>query len=334
MRSKELAASSSGRDRGLSHRLRSFDDLGVVVALAALVVVIGVLRPSFVSIESVENVTRQAAVFGIIALGMVFLLAMREIDLSVGSIYGLVTVSIAVLIRGGLDPWLAAAIGIGLGAVLGAVNGLLANALKLPAIIVTLGTLSMYRGLTHIVSDGRTIADFPRDHPMFRVLSGEYLGLPAPLWVAVGLTVVLSILFGSTRFGVMVRAIGSNEQVARLSGVPIGRIRLLALVLVGALCGIAAVLSIAIFRAADPNVGVGWEMLAIASAIIGGTSLAGGSGTVLGALVGALIIAVIRSGLIHFGVTANWSIFATGAVIIGAVTLDGLIRRRRRPEAA
>jgi ribose transport system permease protein len=263
------------------------------------------------------------------ALGMVFLLAMREIDLSVGAIYGVSVISAALLMRDGLDPWLGMAVGIGVGAGLGAVNGLLANGLGLPTIIITLGTMSMFRGLMLIISGSETVSGLPTDHGFFTFFGGSFLRLPAALWGLVALTVLLAVLFKKTRFGFTVRAIGSNEQAAHLSGVPIKRVRLKVMVLMGALCGISGMFTLAFFGGADPSLGVGNELLVIAAAIIGGTGLAGGTGTVVGALLGALLISVIQSGLIQFGVNANWSTFVTGAVIIAAVALDALIRRYR-----
>jgi ribose transport system permease protein len=261
---------------------------------------------------------------------MVFLLSMREIDLSVGSIYAVVIMECAILMSDGHNPWLVAAIGLVIGMGLGAANGILANLFGLPALIITIGTLSMYRGLTLILSDNRYISGLPRDHAFFTFFGGVYYRVPASVWAFGILAAVLTVLFRSTRYGFVVRAIGSNEDAARLSGIPISRIRVVTLTLSGLLSAISGLLTLAYFQSADPNLGAGYELLVIAAAVIGGTSLAGGSGTVLGAVLGALLISVISSGLIQFGVSANWSSFVTGAVIIGAVGLDALIRRRRR----
>lgn len=307
----------------------SFSEVGIVVALVTMVAVTGAFHPRFLALDSLVNVGRQAAFFGIMALGMVFLLSMREIDLSVGSIYVLTIVFAAVLIQRGADPWLAALAGVVAGVLLGAFNGVLANALRIPSIIATLGTLSMYRGLAMVLTDSRPIGNLPRDHSFFTVAGGSYLRLPVSVWALLTLTVLLAVAYRRTRFGFVVRAIGSNQEAARLTGMSIERTRLLALALTGGLCGVAGMLTLAFFQSGDPTLGQGYELLIIAAAIIGGTSLAGGSGTVVGALLGALTIGVIRSGLIQFGVTPSWSTFATGAVIVGAVTLDGFIRRRR-----
>ena len=315
--------------RGVASRVIGLTEFGVLLGLAVMVGVIAAFHPNFLSTRSLANLTQQASLYGVMALGMVFLLSMREIDLSVGAIYAVCIIEAAVLMQGGMNPWAAAAIGVGIGIVLGAVNGVIANVIKIPTIIVTLGSLSMFRGLALVLSDGRTIGGLPREHPFFTVLGGRWLGYPVAFWVFVGLTIALTVLYRLTRYGFVVRAIGSNEHAAHLSGIKIGRIRLVTLMLMGGLSGLAGMLTLAFFQSADSSLGTGYELLVIASAIIGGTGLAGGSGTVVGALLGALMIAVISSGLIQFGVPANWSVFATGVVIIVAVGLDSLVRRRK-----
>lgn len=321
--------SGIGRGSSLVRRLHGYNELGVLFALLTLVAVIGVMHPTFLRVPSLANVGQQAALYGIMALGMVFLLAMRELDLSVGGMYALTGITTAVLIRDGLDPWLGAVFCVAFGVALGAANGAVANLLKLPMIIVTIGTLTMYRGLGLVASGSSTVGGQPYDHGFYTVLGGTYLEVPAIVWVFVVLTILLTMVFRSTTYGFAVRAIGSNEEAARLSGYPIARIRLFTAMLVGGLSGISALMTLAFFAAADPNVGSGYELAVIAAAVIGGTGLSGGSGTVPGALMGALIISVIGAGLIQFGVSADWSIFVTGAVIVGAISLDALVRRRR-----
>lgn len=314
-------------------RVLSFNELGVTVVLVTMLLVIGGTHPNFLAAESLTSIGRTSAFVGIMALGMVFLLSMAEVDLSVGANYAFCTIFSALLIQGGVDPWVAAIAGVAMGATLGMVNGLIGNALAIPTIIVTLGTLSIYRGMSLVISGVRTIGGLPDQHTFFTVFGGNIAGFPATLWTLLILVVVLTIVYKRTRFGYLVRAIGSNPEAARLSGVPIARVRVAALMLQGALCGIAAMSTLAYFGAADPNTGTGYELLVIASAIIGGTSLSGGSGSVLGAALGSFIIAVIRSGLVQFGVPATWSIVSTGALIIGAVALDAFITRHRRAQS-
>jgi ribose transport system permease protein len=310
-------------------RVVAFQEIGVLLSLIALVLIIGAFNPGFLSRVSFTTVTNQAALYGIMALGMVFLLSMREIDISVGSMYAVTVLGAGQLMKAGLDPWLGGLAAVAIGALLGAFNGVVTNLLGIPTIIVTLGTLSMFRGLGLIISDGATVAGLPDQHPFFTRLGANLLGVPAVVWAMLLLTVVLSVIYRRTRFGIVVRAIGANEEAARLGGISVERIRLYALTLMGVLAGISGMMTLAYFGSADPTIGTGYELQVIAAAVIGGTALQGGSGTVLGALLGALIIAVIQSGLIQFGVGANWSIFATGGVIIGAVALDAAVKRQR-----
>jgi ribose transport system permease protein len=173
----------------------------------------------------------------------------------------------------------------------------------------------------------------PVDDSFFEILGGRWLGVPAAAWVAIILLVALSVLFNRTRFGTMVRAIGSNREAAAFTGIPVNRIRLYAITLTGALAGVSGILSLAYFEGADPTVGTGFELQVIAAAIIGGTAVSGGSGTVVGAMLGALIVAVINSGLVYFQVPTTYTDLITGLVILVAVGSDSLLRKRlkRRP---
>ncbi|WP_375399453.1 ABC transporter permease [uncultured Amnibacterium sp.] len=304
--------------------------LGIIAALLIIVFVTGAQHPQFLTVTSLANVAQQAAFFGIISLGMVFLLAMGEVDLSVGGNYMVCAVVGALAIQSGLDPWLAGVISIVLGAGLGFVNGLLATVLRVPVIIVTLGTLTLYMGLGLVASGSNSITDSPSDTSMFDVLGRSYLGFPAIAWVLVILTVVLALVFTRSRFGFGVRAIGSNKQAAILSGYPTARMLMQTTALVGGLAGVSSVMTVSFFAGADPNLGRSYELLVIAAAVIGGTSLTGGSGTVVGAMLGAFVIAVINAALLQFGVSADWTTLVTGAVIVAAVALDAIVRRVRR----
>jgi ribose transport system permease protein len=332
--SEEVGRPTEARRVSPLGRVGAVKELGAIVALLVLVVVISVFHPDFLSRGSLINVGQQAALYGIMAIGMVFLLSMREIDLSVGAIFAVSLLGGAVLMKSGLDPWLAGVASIVIGIALGAVNGTLTNVLGIPSIIVTLGTLSMYRGVGLIIAGGQAIGGLDTTHPFFVNLGGGFLGVPISIWALLVLVAFFSVVYNLTRFGIVVRAIGSNEQAARLSGISIRSVRLGALTLTGGFCGLSGMLSLAYFGSADPTIGTGYELQVIASAIIGGTALSGGSGTVIGALLGSLLIAVIQAGLIQFGVNANWSVFGTGAVIVAAVTLDAVIRRQRARQLA
>lgn len=311
-------------------RILSLQEFSVAVSLVALVLLIGGFHPSFLHTDVLLGTLQTASFVAIIAYGMVFLLAMTEIDLSVGGTYAFSIILSAKLMAGmGVNPWLAALTGVIAGAVMGVLNGVMASLLHLPLIIVTLGTLSLYSGIVTIISNAQPVAGLPLQSSFFTTLGGDAFGVPVAAWVALVLLVLLSFVFTKTRFGAMVRAIGSNPQAAEFSGIPIGRIRLYAVALTGALAGVTGMVSLAYFQGADPTIGAGLELQVIAAAIIGGTAVSGGRGTVPGALIGALIVAVINGGLIYFAIPTTWTNFVTGAIILAAVGTDSLLRRRR-----
>jgi ribose transport system permease protein len=337
-------APASGEDRDRTARL-SLDALrgggaralevesgSVVVATIVLAVVIGVIHPEFFAWTQIKDVLAQSVYVGILAAGMAFLIAMRELDLSVGSVFGLSLIVSALLMRSGLDPWPAAVLGVLAGGAMGLGNALLVQVITIPAIVATLATLSMFRGLALALSDGQQVTGLPAQSSFFTFLGGEALGLPVSVWVLLVVAAVLTAVLRLTPFGYRVRAIGSNPEAAAFSGVSIARVRVQALVLMGALAGLSGMMALAFFQSGDPNVGTGFELQAIAAAIIGGTPLRGGSATVVGAMFGAILLGVVNSGLVYFNVPINWSAFATGAVILAAVSLDSVLRRRRRGE--
>src|SRR6201991_4325839 len=302
----------------------------VLVATVALILFIGILHPDFLQWGQIKEVLQNSAYVGIIAAGMAFLISMREIDLSVGSMFGLSLISAALFMQHEMNPWLAALLGILLGGVMGAFNGFLVQVIAIPVIVATLATLSMYRGLSQALSDGEQVTGLPSENSFFTFVGGDFAGLPVSVWVLIlvagGLTAVLRF----TPYGYRVRSIGSNPEAATFSGISIPRVRVQTLVLIGLLCGLSGMLGLAFFISGDPNIGSGFELTAIAAAVIGGTPLRGGSATVVGAVLGAILLSAVNSGLAYFDVPVNWSNFATGAVILCAVALDSLIRGRRR----
>lgn len=315
-------------------RLARGEATSVLVATVVLVVFVGVLHPDFFNVGQLLDTLQSAVYIGLLACGMAFLLSMREIDLSVGSAFGLTVIFTGLLMTHGVPPWLAALLGVALGAVLGLVNALIVQFVAIPAIVATLATLSVYHGLSLALSGGRQVTGLPLDSSFFTFLGGKTFGVPTSVWILVLVAVALTVVLRFTPFGYRVRAIGSNPDAATFSGISIPRVRLRALVLVGLLAGLSGVLGLAFFTSGDPNIGTGFELQAIAAAIIGGTPLRGGSATVAGACFGAVLLSVVASGLQYFDIPANWSSFATGAVILAAVTLDSLLRRRRRRTAA
>jgi ribose transport system permease protein len=254
---------------------------------------------------------------------------MRELDLSVGSIYGLTSLCAAMLMHAGVPSWLGALTGLALGAVLGLVNGLLIQLFRLPSIVATLATMSIFRGLIFALSNGNQVIGLALSDPFANLVGGHLLGIPTNVWVMILVVVIFTIVLRSTPFGYRIRSIGSNPEAAAFSGLPTVSVRLWAFVVMGALGGLAGMLSLGYFGSSDPNLGTGYELLAIAAAVIGGTPLRGGKATIVGAALGSILLGVVSSGLAYFNVPINWTAFATGAVILLAVSLDSLLRRSR-----
>lgn len=312
------------------------DELGVLVALILLVGLIGLARPAILQPSTLLNLAASSVFSGTLALGIVFLLAMREIDLSFGWMFNFSAVIAALAMSNGVNPFLAAAMGIAFGAGLGLVNGVLAVALRLPVLIVTLGTFSMYRGLSLVVNRSRAVVPplEVRESAYFQLLSAELFGVvPVITLIFLALALGLHLLLHRTRLGYRTLAMGSNPEAARLAGIPIARTKLQVLTLMGAISGFSGVLFVGFRGAVDPNSGAEFLLPVIAAAIIGGTPLTGGSGTVIGALLGGLVIAVIGSGIVFLGIDAVWSTFVTGLVIVIAVAVDQLVRQGRKRRA-
>jgi ribose transport system permease protein len=315
--------------RDLTRRALAVESNSVLIATIALIVFIGICHPDFLTWDQLKEVVQNAVYVGIIAAGMAFLISMREIDLSVGSIFGLSIVCSALLMQHGWNPWLAGLAGVILAGGCGLVNAVAVQLIAIPAIVATLATLSMFRGLAQALSNGQQVTGLPATNGFFTFLGGDKLGLPVSVWVLILVVIVLTAVLRFTPYGYRVRAIGSNPEAATFSGISIPRTRVQTLVLVGLLSGVAGMLGLAFFISGDPNIGSGFELQAIAAAVIGGTPLRGGSATVVGAVLGAILLSAVNSGLAYFNVPVNWSNFATGAVILTAVALDSLIRGRR-----
>jgi ribose transport system permease protein len=326
-------APAAGRPpRSLRSRLP--EETGVIVALVALIIFIGAANPLFLQPKSLLQLLSNSAFIGMLAVGMVFVVVIRDIDLSVGWMFNFSAVIAGELMIGGVEPVLAALAGIAFGGLLGLINGVLAVGLRIPVIIITLGTLSVYRGLSLIVNGSKAVIPPDKAAPYFQLWDTKILGIIPMVAVAfVILAIVLHIVLQHTRFGYRVQAMGSNPDAARLAGIPVDRTRIMVLVLMGAISGLAGVIFLGFRGAVDTNTGDTFLLPVVAAVIIGGTPLSGGRGTILGAVLGAVIIQTIQSGILFLGIDAKWSIFVTGAAIIVAVAVDQLVRRQRTRKA-
>jgi len=319
-----------GALQGALRRVFAIDEIGVLGALIAICVFLTLASDKFLTTTNFINVSRQASFVGIMAIGMVFVISMGDIDLSVGSILMLSSVSVALALRDEYSIWLAVLLGLAVATACGLVNGVLSVVLRIPTIIVTLGTLSLFRGLGLVVTDSSPVSGYELKTWFFDNIGGKdpIFDIWISVWVMFAVGLVGWVLFNHTAFGRRVQAIGSNLQAARFSGIRIARYQIMVMTLMGFFVGIAAITVIAFNRNGSPTVGQGTELSVIAATIIGGTALTGGSGSVLGALLGALIIALISNGLALLRVDPSWATAVTGIVIIVAVTLDYIIKRR------
>ncbi len=309
----------------ITHDARQFGTFAVFVALC---VAISLMTPHFFTTGNLLNVAQQTVINAIIAVGLTFVIISGGIDLSVGSTLAFSGVVMALGLRAGWPVPLCVGVSLGVGAACGVVNGLLITLGRLPPFIATLGMMSVARGAALLVTDGRPVSGFSES---FRWLAtGEVLGLPMPVWVMIAVYALTHVVLTRTRFGRYTYAIGGNEEAAILSGVPVRIYKVGIYALGGALAGLSAVLLTARLNSAQPIAGLSYELDAIAATVIGGTSLMGGRGSVVGTLIGALIMGVLRNGLNLLGVSSFVQQVVIGAVIIAAVMLDTLMKREKR----
>lgn len=283
--------------------------------------------PYFLTVNNLSSVVRQTTVITIMAIGMTVVMASGGIDLSVGSMVGLTGVCGAMLIAGQLPVSVALLGSIAAGLLCGLFNGGAITVLKIPPFIATLGTLGIYRGLTLILTGGIPVANLTRD---FGVLAtGNLVGVvPVPLLFLVAVAAAIHFVLKYTRLGRYSYAIGSNLEAARCSGIPIGRYRLVIYALGGALTGLAGMIEAARLVTGQPTAGEGYELRVIAAVVIGGGSLNGGQGSVMGTIVGSFIMGLLSNGCNLLGVSPFVQQVIIGAVIVIAVTFDEFQRRR------
>lgn len=298
--------------------------LGPLFALILLYGLFSALAPeTFPGSINLLTMIRQTVVVVLASVGMTFVIILGGIDLSVGSAVALTTVVIARALRADHGALYAALVGVGLGALGGLVNGALVSALRITPFIVTLGTMSVLRGAAKGLANEQKIDADPRglDVLMAAPPPGEGL-VPPGVWLAFLVVALAAIVLKYSVFGRHILAIGSNERTALLCGVPVLRVRLFVYTLAGALAGLAGIMEYATLTVGDPTDSIGLELEVIAAVVIGGASLKGGQGSVVGSLVGALLMTVIKTGCTHVGVP-NWvQEILTGAIIVVAVTLD------------
>jgi len=313
--------------------------LGFILIFAiASVICVRDGRNLFLSAGNLSNVTRAISGNGIMAIGMTMVILIGGIDLSVGAILGLTATASAALLVGGMSMWLVLFLVLGISALIGLFNGVVSTKLGVQAFIVTLASMSIARGIARFWSGGQGVpiaygTGPGQADPLFRVFSlrifstENFIGVPVPAIVFFSLAVIFSILLKYTRFGRHVYAVGGNETSAFLCGVKVDRLKITVFILCSFLAGIAGILHAAQQRQGSPNDGVGYELDAIAAVAIGGTSMAGGKGTIAGTVVGALILGILNNMLQLNNVDNNLQLVLKGLIIVIAVVLQ---RERRK----
>jgi inositol transport system permease protein len=326
---------SPAKWRQVAVQLRAiFNKYGIFLVFIAMLIVASILSPAFLSKTNLINVVRQMSVVGLIALGVTGVIVSAGIDLSSGSVVGLSAVVAASLsqlpdypaafYKGLQVPLFVAMLAAcGVGALVGLINGSLVAKTRIPPFIATLGTLTAIRGAALLYTGGRPISDLTDGYNF--IGQGDLFGIPVPILILVLMALVTHVLYSQTKFGKYLYAIGGNEQAARVSGINVGKYKMLMYVYAGFLAGLAGLVVSARIGSGQPGLGQGYELDAIAAAVIGGASLsAGGIGTVAGTVVGALIIGVLNNILDLTNVSAYWQQIIKGCIIVGAVILDQL----------
>lgn len=304
-------------------RIGEFRDFGVVVAALAIAAFFSIASPSFLTSYNLFNLLRQTSQLGIIAMAMTVLIVSGEFDLSVGAIYAVTGVVTGVLSQAaGLNIWLSAAAGLVAALALGFLNGLLVVTTKINSFIGTLSTMMVFRGIAMVLSQGRPIS---LKMSSFLDVFGraEILGaIPVPIFWMAGWGVIIFFLLHRTTFGVKVFATGDNREAANLAGIKTRRIKQLAFMLTALAAGLSSVIAMAFLKTVTPTQGTGIELEAIAAAVIGGTAMSGGVGSILGTFVGTFIMAEVRTGLVLMGTDAYVQDAFVGLVIALAVIIN------------
>ncbi|HEX4486242.1 MAG TPA: ABC transporter permease [Terriglobales bacterium] len=301
-------------------------NLGLLITLVACLVGISIFSPKYLSIDNLLVVALQVSFVGIAAIGTAYLIIGGSVDLSIGSQYALCAVASAMLARS-MPPPLAWIAGIALGAALGLVNGLMVWRIHISPIIITLGTLTIFRGVALRVTNGFGVRGVPKSFSWFG--QTVWLGIPMPVWVLAVLALVAHVVLLYTRQGRHLFAFGGNREAAEAAGIDGKRLLVICFALNGALVGTSAVLAASRFGTAAPTFGAGFELDVIAAVILGGVVFTGGEGSIVGVLLAVVLLGVINSGLISIGIDPHYAQMVKGLALVIAVTLDQLTQEQQ-----
>ena len=327
---ESAAGAPTGNSAGRNRPKRRFREIGVLLAVVLLIAATWLHNPGFLSTQGVRDLFLGATVLVILAVGQALVLITRNVDLSVGSVLGLSAFGTAALFAA--FPGMPIPVGMLAGAVIGLLcglfNGLLVTTVKVPALVVTLGTLYIYRGLDHWWAGGRQINAVDLPSGFLELGRAGLLGIPLPAMVAIIVAIILGVYLARYSSGRELYAIGSNAEAARLSGIPAGRRIVLAFALNGTLAGLAGVLFTARYGTVDSTVGTGMELQVVAAAVVGGVALTGGVGTVFGAVLGGILMTTITAALPIWQINPFWQQAVVGVLILAAIGLDRVLALR------
>jgi ribose transport system permease protein len=319
----------AGAPRSVFGWLTRIKELNILIALVVLCALLTFLSPVFFTSNNLLGVARAFSLTAVAAIGQTMVIITGGIDLSAGSIIGLSSLSTGILLVNGWPSVLAILAGLAVGTGFGACNGLLITRLGLPPFIVTLGTLSIGRGLIYVITQGYPVTA-PRDQLLLQIGQG-YLGqVPMPVIIMIVVTIVATVFLSRSTLGRYIYAVGGNEEAARLAGINVNRVKMFVYTTSGFLASVSGIILLSRLVSAQPTAGLGQELPVIAASIIGGTSLVGGEGTALGALLGAAIVGVLENGIVLLGINTYAQQVVTGAVILLAVGIDIWQKQRER----
>ena len=296
-------------------------EFSVLIALCGLVIVFGMINPIYVSGGNLTDIVSQAVIYGMMGLGMTFVIISGGIDLSVGSAFALIGVIIAKLAVANIPPILVVLVGILTGFLLGSINGYLTSVMKLQPFIATMGTMSVFRGIAYVISNGLPILKVPKAFRSF--VDGIVFGnIRISVFLFIALAIIFWLILSKTRFGTYIYAIGGNEESARLSGIYVNKNKTLiyGIGMIGT--AMAAIVQIGKLGTGEASAGQGYELNAIAAVAIGGASMAGGRGGIIGTVLGSILFSALRVGLIVSGVETFYQYIATGLVIVFAAYIE------------
>ena len=323
---KKLAAPKKKEKVTFNSIWQKYGTMGILVLL---LLILAIMRPkTFFSTATLTQILSQSSVNILIAMGEFFAILIAGIDLSVGSVVALTGMVTAKLMVAGINPLLAVLLGILLGALLGCINGVLVNSTGLHPFIITLGTQSIFRGITLIISNSSAVFGFPKEFTKF-ISYKVFDILPIVAIIAIAVALILSFLTRKTKLGRNIYALGGNKESAWYSGINVKMHTLVVFIISGICCGIAGIVLLGRVGSAEPAAATGFDTYAIAASIIGGTSFFGGKGKIFGVVMGGLIIGVINYGLNILAVPSVWQQVVMGLLIIGSVALDRFVARKR-----